>query len=127
MDQETTSQHPKVRLYSAIALSTASIAVGVVLFVTDGLTRGVSWSHHSSVSALPLFLVAVAITAETIARPRTGRHGVMRAIAVVAFVTWGIGAMLRNPTAAGVFNDAAVLLFAIDAGAAVITDARITG
>ena len=40
----------------------------------------------------------MAITAETIARPRTG-----------------------------VFNDAAVLLYALDAGAAVITDARVTG
>jgi hypothetical protein len=50
------TQDPKVRLYSAIALSTASMAVGAVPFVTDGLTRGVSRTHHASLSALTVVL-----------------------------------------------------------------------
>jgi hypothetical protein len=79
MDNALVTKHPKLRLYSAITLAAASMALGAVPFVTEGLTRGVSWSHGARVSALPLFLVAAAITAETIARPRTGRHGVMPA------------------------------------------------
>lgn len=93
---------------------------------TDGIRRNANWSHHPAWSAIPLFLVAAAIAAESIARPRPGRHGLMRLVAVTAFVFWGTAAVVPSATAAGVLNDGAVLLFALDAGAAVITDARAT-
>ncbi|MEI7778319.1 MAG: hypothetical protein WCJ42_02685 [Actinomycetes bacterium] len=114
----------RLLLTTAIILVVLSIGVGFVLMLTDGASGGVSWIHHPGVSAIPLFLVAAAIAAESIARPRPGRHGLLRLVAVTAFVFWGTAAIVPSATAAGVLNDGAVLLFALDAGAAVITDAR---
>ena len=113
-----------MRLWVAIVTGGLSIAVGAVLMAADGVRAGVGWSHHAAVSSVPLFLVAIAIAAETIARARTGRHGVLRLVAITAFVAWGIGGLATTPLWAGLCNDLAVVLFAVDAGLAVITDAR---
>jgi len=47
-------------------------------------------------------------------------------VAVLAFTAWGTGQVVHSPAAASVFNDAAILLFAIDGGAAVLAEARAT-
>src|SRR5262249_61874374 len=80
---------------------------------------------HSPASAAPLFLIAAAIAAVSIGRP-AGRHGLLRLVAVLAFTAWGTGQVVPSPAAAGVFNDAAILLFAIDGGAAVLAEAHAT-
>jgi len=115
---------PRLRLFAAISLSVISIAGSVLLVVTDGIGGNVRWAHHSGVSAAPLLLVAGAITAVSIAHPPNGRHALMRLVAVLAFVAWGIAQLAPNPGVAGALNDAAILLFVVDAVCVVIPDAR---
>lgn len=120
-------QHPgaaRVRLFAAVGLSVISIAGSVLLVVTDGIGGNVRWPHHSGASAAPLLLVAGAITAVSIAHPPNGRHGLLRLVAVLAFVAWGIGQLAPDPEVAGALNDAAILLFVVDAACVVVPDAR---
>lgn len=126
MDQVPRIRLPRLRLSTAIGLAAVSIVAAVLLITTDGARVGATWAYHSGVSAIPLFLVAGAIAAESIARPPQGRHSLMRFVAIAAFILWGIAQLLSDAKVAATFNDAAVLLFVLDAGAAVICDARAT-
>jgi hypothetical protein len=115
-----------VRLVAAMGLGVTSIAVSVLLIATDGIEGGITWSHHAGVSAAPLLLVGGAIAAVSVAHPAKGRHGIMRLVAVLAFTAWGIAQAFPDSPAAGALNDAAILLFVIDAACAVITDVTST-
>lgn len=112
------------RLAAAIGLGLVSIAGSVVLIATDGIGGGVRWSHHAGASAAPLLLVAGAITAVTLAHPGTTRRARMRVLAVLAFTAWGLAQLFPDSAAAGALNDAAILLFVVDAACLVISDAR---
>jgi hypothetical protein len=101
-----------------------SILGGLLLAAADAFRGSVTWAHHSPASAAPLFLIAAAIAAVSIGRPAEGRHGLLRLVAVLAFAAWGTGQLMPNPAAAGAFNDAAILLFVIDGGFAVMAEAR---
>lgn len=109
-----------------MGLGVTSIAVSVLLIATDGSEDGINWSHHASVSAAPLLLVAGAIAALSVAHPARGRHRMMRLVAVLAFTAWGIAQAFPDSPAAGALNDAAILLFVIDAACAVVTDVTST-
>ncbi len=120
-------QHPgasRVVLFAAISLSVICIGGSVLLVVTDAIGGNVRWAHHPGASAAPLLLVAGAITAVSIAHPPNGRHGLMRLVAVLAFVAWGIAQLAPDPAVAGALNDAAILLFVADAVCVVVPDAR---
>ena len=114
----------RARLTFAIGLGVTAIAGSLLLAAADAIRGTVTWAHHSPASAAPLFLIAAAIAAVSIGRPPEGRHGLLRLVAVLAFTAWGTGQITPNPAAAGALNDAAILLFAIDGGAAVMAEAR---
>ena len=48
----------------------------------------------------------------------------MRLLAVMAFTAWGLSQLFAGSRTAGLLDDAAILLFVVDAGSAVISDAR---
>ena len=112
------------RLAVAIGLGVISILGGLLLAAADAIRGSVTWAHHSPASAAPLFLIAAAIAAVSIARPPEGRHGLLRLVAILAFTAWGTAQLMPNPAAAAALNDAAILLFVIDGGCAVIAEAR---
>ena len=114
----------RARLALAIGLGVTSLAGSVLLAAADAIRGTVTWAHHSPASAAPLFLIAAAIAAVSIGRPPQGRHALLRLVAVLAFTAWGTGQVTPNQGVAGAFNDAAILLFVIDGGAAVIAEAR---
>ena len=114
----------RARLAIAISLGVISILGGLLLAAADAIRGSVTWSHHSPVSAAPLFLAAAAIAAVSIGRPPTGRHGLLRLVAVLAFTAWGTAQVTPDPAAASALNDAAILLFVIDGGCAVMAEAR---
>lgn len=114
----------RARLFAAIGLAVISIAGSALLVVTDGISGNVQWAYHSGASAAPLLLVAAAITVVSIAHPPNGRHALMRLVAVLAFAAWGIGQLAPDPAVAGALSDMAILLFVVDAGCAVVPDAR---
>ena len=124
MNQRQHPGAPRVRLFAAISLGVISIAGSVLLVVTDAIGGNVRWAHHSGASAAPLLLVAGAITAVSIAYPPNGRHGLMRLVAVLAFIAWGIAQLAPDRAVAGALNDAAILLFVTDAACVVVPDAR---
>jgi hypothetical protein len=72
-----------------------------------------------------LLLVAGAIAAVSVARPARGRRALMQFVAVLAFAAWGLAQLFPDSGAAGVLNDLAILLFVVDAGFAVISDAGV--
>ena len=115
---------PRARLAIAIGLGVISILAGLLLAAADAIRGSVTWAHHSPVSAAPLFLIAAAIAAVSIGRPADGRHGLLRLVAVLAFTAWGTAQVMPNPAAASALNDAAILLFVIDGGCAVVAEAR---
>jgi len=115
---------PRARLATATALGVISILGGLLLAAADAIRGSVTWAHHSPASAAPLFLIAAAIAAVSIARPPEGRHGLLRLVAILAFTAWGTAQLMPNPAAAAARNDAAILLFVIDGGCAVIAEAR---
>jgi hypothetical protein len=115
---------PRFRLAVAVGLGTLSMAGSVVLVVTDGINGSVHWTHHAGVSAAPLLLVAGAIAAMSIAHPPAWRRLVMRLVAMMAFAAWGLSQLFAGSVAADLLADAAILLFVLDAGSAVIADAR---
>ena len=49
----------------------------------------------------------------------------MQGVAVLAFTAWGLAQLFPDSGAAGVLNDLAILLFVVDAGGAVISDAGV--
>jgi hypothetical protein len=112
-----------VRLLIATGLGLAAVAGSVALVAVDGVGGGIRWAHHSGVSAVPLLLVAGAIAAVTVARPAKVRRLLMRLVAVLAFMAWGLAQLLSSSGAAGVLNDLAILLFVLDAGYAVVAEA----
>jgi hypothetical protein len=114
----------RARLAIAISLGTISILGGLLLATADVIRGSATWAHHSPVSAAPLFLIAAAIAAVSIGRSPDGRHGLLRLVAILAFTAWGTSQVMPNPAAASAFNDAAILLFVIDGGYAVLTEAR---
>lgn len=122
--QDDQPRAPRLRLFFAIGLGVVSIAVSVVLVVADVVGRGSQWAGHPGVSAAPLLLVAGAITAFSIARPASRREDAMRLVAAAAFVAWGLSQLAHSPQLAGVLDDLAILLFVIDAGFAVVPQAR---
>jgi hypothetical protein len=71
-----------------------------------------------------LLLVAGAIAAISIAHPPAWRRLLLRLVAVMAFVAWGLSQLFDGSAAAGLLDDAAILLFVLDAGASVVADAR---
>ena len=89
----------------------------------DAIRGTITWTHHSSVSAAPLFLIAAPTAAVSIGRPPAGRHGLLRLVAVLAFTAWGTS-QVTPPVATGALNDAAILLFIIDGACLIITEAR---
>jgi hypothetical protein len=112
------------RLWVAIALGVVSIAASLVLVAADGIGGGVRWSHHAGASAAPLLLVAGAIGAATVARPVKARRALMRLVAILAFTAWGMAQLFPDSDAAGPLNDLAILLFVVEAGSVVISEAR---
>jgi hypothetical protein len=114
----------RARLAIAIGLGVISILGGLLLAAADAIRGSMTWAHHSPASAAPLFLIAAAITAVSIGRPPDGRHGLLRLVAVLAFTAWGTAQVTPNHAAASALNDAAILLFVIDGGCAVIAEAR---
>ena len=114
----------RARLALAVGLGMISIFGGLLLAAADAFRGSVTWSHHSPVSAAPLFLIAAAIAAVSIGRPLDGRHGILRLVAVLAFTAWGTAQVMPNPAAASALNDVAILLFVIDGGCAVVAEAR---
>ncbi len=114
----------RARLLAAIGLGVISVAGSILLVAMDGIGGTARWGHHAGVSAAPLLLVAGAITAVSVAHPPEGRHAFMRLVAVLAFAAWGIAQLIPGSGAAGVLNDVAILLFVVDAGCAVASDAR---
>jgi hypothetical protein len=113
-----------LRLPFAIGLGVIATAGSVALVITDGIGGNVRWAHHSGASAAPLFLVAAAITAVSIAHPPKGRHALMRLVAVLAFAAWGIAQLAPTPGVAGALNDVAIFLFVVDAVCVLVPDAR---
>ncbi|MGD1053417.1 MAG: hypothetical protein ABR950_06260 [Candidatus Dormibacteria bacterium] len=113
---------PRLRIAAAIGLGTLSIVGSLVLVVTDGINSSISWSHHTGLSAAPLLLVAGAIAATSVAHPPAGRRLLLRVVAIMAFTAWGLSQLLTGSTAAGLLDDAAILLFVLEAGATVIWD-----
>jgi hypothetical protein len=103
-----------------------SIGGSLLLAAADAVRGSVYWDHHSPISAAPLFLIAGAIAAVSIGRPPQGRHALQRLVAVLAFTAWGTAQLTPDPAAASAFNDAAILLFVIDGGVVVVTEARAT-
>jgi len=119
-----TGKAARARLAIAIGLGVISILGGLLLAAADAIRGSVTWAHHSPISAAPLFLIAAAIAAASIGRPADRRHGLLRLVAVLAFTAWGTAQVMPNPAAASALNDAAILLFVIDGGCAVVTEAR---
>ena len=113
----------RLRLAVAAGLGTLSIAGSLLLLVTDGVNDSVHWTHHAGVSAAPLLLVAGAIAVMSIAHPPAWRRLLIRVVAIMAFTAWGLSQLLAGSLAAGLLDDAAILLFVLDAGSAVIADA----
>jgi len=95
----------------------------VLLAAADAIRRSVHWPDHSPPSAAPLFLIAAAIAAVSIGRPPQGRQALLRLVAVLAFTAWGT-AQLMPGQAAGPLHDAAIVLFVIDGGYLVVSEAR---
>jgi len=115
---------PNLRLWAASGLVLTSIAAGILLITTDGITHGTHWTHHPGISAAPLLLIAGAITAATLAHPPPPRQTLMRLVAVLAFTAWGLARLIPTSSAAGYLNDAAILLFIADAAYAITSDTR---
>lgn len=124
MTQRRRKKAARVRLGIAIGLGLASIGGSLLFAVADTVRGSVNWAHHSPASAAPLFLIAGAIAAVSIGRPPQGRHALLRLVAVLAFTAWGTAQLMPSPAAAGVLNDAAILLFVIDGGCVVVNEAR---
>jgi hypothetical protein len=124
MDRQQHLVPPRLRLLVAIGLGALSISGSILLLVTDTISGNTSWAHHPGASAAPLLLIAGAITAASIARPPDRRQALIRLVAALAFAAWGIAQLVPSPTVAGGLNDLAILLFVVDAGYALIPDAR---
>jgi hypothetical protein len=102
--------------FAALVLGVASIVVGVLLVLIDGVDASSSWIHHAGLSSAPLLMVAGALAVTSILdRPR-GFSLAMRFITVTAFSAWGVSQLLPNSGVGTILDDIAILLFVIDAG-----------
>lgn len=110
-----------LRLGVAVSLGIAAVAGAMVALVASGIA-GIHWSHQGGVTAAPLFLVAGAIAAVGIASGATGRQGVLRVVAVLAFTAWGLSQLFSGSAASGPLDDVAIFLFVLDAGGAAIAE-----
>jgi hypothetical protein len=107
--------------FAALVLGVASIVVGLLLILIDGVDASTSWIHHAGLSSAPLLLVAGALTVNSIFdRPR-GFSLAMRFITVTAFLAWGVSQLLPNSGVGTNLDDIAILLFVIDAGVFVVS------
>jgi cytochrome bd-type quinol oxidase subunit 2 len=122
-DPARRAHRPYLWLWAAIGPGVAAIAVSVLLIATDGITRSSRWAHHPGISAAPPLLIAAAIAAGALAKPRQRRR-LTPVIAALAFSAWGLAQLLSNSGAAGYLNDTAILLFATDAACAITADIR---
>lgn len=122
--QDESRRRGRRGLWLAIGLGLAALASSAVLVVADAIGRGPLWAGHALVSAVPLLLIAGAIAAIGGAAARDARQLSLRLVAAVAFVAWGLSQLARSPQLAGVLDDLAILLFVVDAGVAVIPEAR---
>jgi hypothetical protein len=93
----------------------------VVSLVAGGIA-GIRWSHQGGVTAAPLFLVAGAIAAVGMASGATGRQGLLRLVAVLAFTAWGLSQLFSGSAASEPLDDVAIVLFVLDAGATAIAE-----
>lgn len=116
--------HRASGFFAAISLAVISLAASILLVVADEIGGTVRWTHHSGASAAPPLLVASAITAVSLAHPPRRRHALMRLMAALAFMAWGIAQLVPDPGVSAALNDVAILLFVADAGCAMISDAR---
>ena len=123
MTPATARKAARAQYSIAIALGVISVGGTIVLAANDAIRGSAAWPHHSPASAAPLFLIAAAIAAVSLGTRPQGRHALLRVVAVLAFTAWGTAQLLPGP-AAGALNDAAILLFAIDGGYLVATEAR---
>jgi hypothetical protein len=71
-----------------------------------------------------LLFVAGALAVISIAHPPAWRRLLVRLVAVMAFVAWGLSQLFAGSAAAGLLDDAAILLFVFDAASTVVSDAR---
>jgi hypothetical protein len=124
MEQAQLVGVPHRRLMAAIVLGVISAAVSVALVVADGADAGAGWSHHAGVSAAPLLIIAAAIAVATLAHSHTAASVVKALVGVLAFATWGLAQLLSNSATAGLLGDVAILLFVLDAGYIILTDAQ---
>jgi hypothetical protein len=122
--QPQRTRSPYLRRWAAVGLGAAAIAVSVLLIATDGITGSSRWAHHPGISAAPLLLIAAAIAAGTIVRPRPQRPLLIPAIAALAFTSWGLAQLLPDSAAAGYLSDTAIVLFVIDAAYAITVNTR---
>jgi cytochrome bd-type quinol oxidase subunit 2 len=106
---------------AALVLGVASIVVGLLLILIDGVDTSPSWVHHAGLSSAPLLLVAGALAVTSILdRPR-GFRLAMRIITVTAFLAWGVSQLLPDSGVGTSLDDIAILLFVIDAGVFVVS------
>jgi hypothetical protein len=123
MTQPPTRKAAVAQYFIATGLGVIAVGGTVVLAATDVIRGSAAWPHHSPASAAPLFLIAAAIAAVSIGRPPKGRHALLRAVAVLAFTAWGTAQTLPGSVARAL-NDAAIVLFVIDGGYLVFSEAR---
>jgi cation transport ATPase len=123
----TDQRRQSVRRRTGLSLGLGAVSIGacLVLALTDGVDASVSWTHHAGVSAAPLLLVAGALVAVSISHPpRRWASMVMRLVTVAAFSAWGLSQLFPGEGVGTALDDAAIVLFVIDAGVLVISDSR---
>lgn len=98
----------------ALGLAYASLAGGVVLVVLDAAPGFLHGSAHSMASAVPLLAIGTAfLAAQIVVRPPPGELA-KRVLIAVAFLFWGVNALVSQYAWAALLNDAAVALFVLD-------------
>jgi hypothetical protein len=106
--------YPSLLRRLALGLVFASLASAFLLVVLDaapGLSQGTS---HRVVSAVPLMAIGAAfLAAQIVLRPAPGEL-VKRILLAVAFLFWGVDALLPQYAWAALLNDAAIALFVLD-------------
>jgi hypothetical protein len=113
------------RYLVATGLGLVAIAGSVALVVADGVGGGIRWAHHSGVSAAPLLLVAGCHRGGERRSPGPGASRADSACRGAGIHGVGLAQLFPDSAAAGVLNDPAILLFVVDAGCAVITEAGV--
>jgi len=113
------------RAQSCIAVGLGAISVSGIVLLTaaDAIRRSVHWPDHSPASAAPFFLIAAAIAAVTsVGRDKVGRRCCSSLPSSPSLP--GERRSFMPGQAAGPLNDAAIVLFVIDGGYLVVSEAR---